>query len=97
MSRSTLTRPIAAALLAAAVAAPAAPATGDGDGGVALRRDGSKAVPFVRDPDPAAREDGFGWDEAGIGAGAAVAALLLTSAGARIVRGRRRPAPARSA
>lgn len=97
MSRSDLTRSIAAALVAAAVAAPAAPAAGDGDGGIVLRRDGSKAVPFERDPDPVARADGFGWDDAGIGAGAAAAALLLTSAGARIVRGRRRPAPARSA
>lgn len=75
----------AVTLIAAAVAAPPAQAAGDED--FVLRRDGSKAVP-VAVPDPGAPADGFDWGDAGIGAGAAVAALLVGAAGAHVARSR---------
>ena len=97
MKRSTFTRTTTTALLVAAVAAPAAPASEGNDGGIVLRRDGSKAVqaPANLNPSetapPAAER--FDWGDAGIGAAAAVATLLLTSAGMRLVRRPRHPAP----
>jgi hypothetical protein len=77
----------AAALLTAAVAAPTAAAAGDENGGIELRRDGSKAVEVVTVRETAPRVDGFDWRDAGLGAAGGVAALLLASAGARVVRG----------
>lgn len=87
-----------AALLAAAVAAPPELAAGDEGSGVVLRRDGSKAVEVVTIPEPAARADGFDWGDAGLGAGAGVAAVLVAAMGSGAVRelraGRRSPLPA---
>jgi hypothetical protein len=86
MTRTTAPRLIAAALLSTAVAAPAAWA-GD-DQGFILRRDGAKAVPFVREAEPVAREQSFDWGDAALGAG--VSAVLLASVGAGLARLRRR-------
>jgi hypothetical protein len=72
------------ALVTAVVAAPSA-ATGDED--FVLRRDGSKAVPVVV-PEPGPPSDAFDWGDAGIGAGAGVAALLVAAAGAQFARRR---------
>ena len=90
MKCSTFRRPIAAALLVAAVAAPTALADAGDQDGIVLRRDGSKAVQVVPVPEPVARTDGLDWGDAGIGAGAAVTALLLASAGTHVARRRRR-------
>ena len=60
---------------------------------VSLRRDGSKAVPFVANVGaptpsaPSARSDGFDWGDAGIGAGAAFG-LAVLAAGAVALRRR---------
>ena len=78
----------AVALVAAVVAVSPAPAAGEEQGGIVPRRDGSKAVQVVTVPDTAARTDPFDWGDAGFGAGAAVVALLLVSAGAHVFRGR---------
>jgi hypothetical protein len=79
-------RPVAAiALVTATVAAPIAPAAANGDGGLTLRRDGAKAVPFVIDRAPASA-DGFDWGDAGIGA--AVAGLVLGATSALAARDR---------
>jgi hypothetical protein len=75
------------ALLTVALAAPPAPAVADEQGDFVLRRDGSKAVP-VSVPEPAGPADGFDWGDAGIGAGAGVAALLAAAAGAQFARSR---------
>ena len=74
---------VAVALMTVAV--PVAPAAGDED--FVLRRDGSKAVPVVV-PGPDGPSDGFDWGDAGIGAGAGVAALLVAAAGAHVARSR---------
>jgi hypothetical protein len=82
----------AAALVTATLAAPSALAAGNDHGGIVPRRDGSKAVPFVPVLDPAPptpQADGFAWGDAGIGAGAGVAAVLLASAGGRVIRSRK--------
>jgi hypothetical protein len=73
------------ALVTAVAAAPPAPAAGDE--GVVLRRDGTKAVPVVV-PEPVGAADGFDWDDAGLGAGAAAATLLVAAAGAQFARRR---------
>jgi hypothetical protein len=86
MNRTTVIRPIAATLLSAAVLAPAAPAADDE--GFVLRRDPSKAVPFVLEPAPVTREEGFDWGDAALGAGAAT--LLLAPLGTGLTRVRRR-------
>jgi hypothetical protein len=86
MTINRRTRAAAVALLTAAMAAPAAPAAAKG-GDVVLRRDGSKAVPFVSDPAPTPA-DGFDWGDAGIGAGVATT-LMLGATGALAARSRR--------
>ena len=52
---------------------------------ITLRRDGSQAMPFALEPNPAqaTSADGFDWQDAGIGAGTGIAAVLLAAAGAR--------------
>lgn len=83
-------------LVACAVAALAASAPGQD-----LRRDGSKAVPFVADLEPdiaAAAGEGFHWGDAAVGAGAAIALVAFGGAGLAL-RGRlapHRPAVRRS-
>ena len=79
---------VAALLLTAAVGATPALAADDESGGVVLRRDGSKAVQVVTVPEQSPRADGFDGGDAGIGAGAGVAALLLAALGAHAVRSR---------
>jgi hypothetical protein len=65
---------------------------------VTLRRDGSKAVPFVAESSDAATAGdsagGFDWGDAMIGAGAALALVALIGAGGFTIRGRQRVAPA---
>ena len=61
-------------------------AADDEIGGIVLRRDGSKAVEVVTVPEPAARADGFDWGDAGLGAGAGVAAVLVVATGSCAVR-----------
>ncbi|MGH2960972.1 MAG: hypothetical protein ACRDL3_02085, partial [Solirubrobacterales bacterium] len=77
------TRIAITALAGCMVAVLATPAWGQGDD-LTLRRDGSKAVPFVADldPEPAAAGDGFDWSDAAIGAGLGAAAVALAVAGA---------------
>ena len=63
---------------------------GSGHSGIVLRRDGSRAVPFVADvgPEATATSDGFDWGDAGIGA-TAMLALAGIAAGAGLFLGRR--------
>jgi hypothetical protein len=89
ISRPTRATTAAALVTAAVAAAPTMAATEEERGGFVLRRDGSKAVEVVTLPEPAARADGFNWGDAGLGAGAGVAALLVVATGAYGVRGRR--------
>jgi hypothetical protein len=61
--------------------------------GLNLRRDGSRAVPFVAaetglEASPAVASDGFDWSDAAIGAGVA----LVAAAAAAVTAVRRRPA-----
>jgi hypothetical protein len=58
---------------------------------VALRRDGSKAEPFVADvsSEPVATGDGFDWGDAAIGAGAGLLAACLAMFGASAMHDRR--------
>ena len=80
-----VSRFVRAAVAALAIAAMlGAPTTSAGD--PVLRRDGSKAVPVVVPPEPAAHSDGFDWGDAGIGAGTAAVALLLAATGLRVSR-----------
>ena len=85
-------RPVRAAIVALALAAPlGAPAVSAGD--IVIRRDGSKAV-YVPAPPPPAGPDsagGFHLDDAGIGAGAMLA-LVAGLAGVASLRGRRHSA-----
>jgi hypothetical protein len=78
---------VAVAFLTALMAAPT-PALGDQGSGLVLRRDGSKAVPFVTVTVPAAAHgtNPFDWGDAGIGAVSGAAAVLLAAAGGRAVR-----------
>jgi hypothetical protein len=88
---------VAGSLLAAA---PAAAEPNDGgatkardNGQIVLRRDGSKAVPFVpytRTSATAPRPDGFDWGDAAIGAG--VASVMLVASGTVVLTRRRRQA-----
>jgi hypothetical protein len=78
---------IAALVIAATLAVPTTSA-----GDTVLRRDGSKAVPVVVPPEPAAHPDGFDWGDAGVGAGAAAVALLIAAAGLRVARRQEVPA-----
>ena len=95
MKTSIWTRLIITALAGSTVAVLAAPAWGQGGEDITLRRDGSKAEPFVANlgtesaPTTAASADGFDWGDAAIGAGLGVAAALLVVGGAYTVR--RRP------
>jgi hypothetical protein len=90
MKTSIWTRLIITVLARCVTAALATPASGQ-----TLRRDGSKAVPFVANvgteaappTDTAAPTDGFDWGDGAIGAG--LGAALLAGAGAYAVR--RRP------
>ena len=80
---------VAAIAIAAAVGAPTASARE-----IELKRDGSKAVPVYvppLGPSESEADDGFHLDDAGVGA-AGMLALVLASAGAVAVRGRRRAA-----
>jgi hypothetical protein len=85
-------------LAVCAVGALAAPAWGGSDD-ITLRRDGSKAVPFVAEvsgqsdadltPETAVANDGFDWGDAAIGAGLGALAVLLAVAATRALRGQR--------
>ena len=77
-----------ATVLAIAATVPPAPAKAD----IVARRDGSKAVYAPADTTRHAlvADDGFQWDDAALGAGAALAAGLA-AAGAVSLRSRRRP------
>jgi hypothetical protein len=58
-----------------------------------LRRDGSKAAPFISDRDPSTAgtgSDGFDWGDAAIGAAGAVVAMLLASTARAAAQRRRR-------
>lgn len=97
MNTSIWKRLAISALAVCVVAAAAAPASA-----MTLRRDGSKAVPFVAErtdadsPSTGAASDGFDWSDAAIGAALGAGAALLTVAGSSVVRGRRplrTPAP----
>lgn len=86
-------RLIAIGLATGTIALLAAPAVGQ-----TLRRDGSKAVPFVAPVEPdatAASGDGFDWADAAIGAGLGAVAVLTVIGGARAVRVRRLQPPTR--
>jgi hypothetical protein len=106
MKISTLTRIIVSTSAAAslALAAPAignvgqtqraSHATGEAQhqGKVVLRRDGSKAVPFVpytEAPVSSTETNGFDWGDAAIGAGSAFGAVLLASGVVVLTRRRR--------
>jgi hypothetical protein len=92
---SALAAPVAAVAPAAAKvygptsATPQTTQSSDASG-VVLRRDGSRAVPFVADVGPEATptSDGLDWGDAGIGA-TAMLALAAIVAGAGLVLGRR--------
>lgn len=87
-ARKVWTRLIITGLAACAVAAIAAPASGQ-----TMRRDGSKAVPFVVDPEANVRPttaDGFDWGDAAVGAAAAIGLVALGGAGLAL-RGRLDP------
>jgi hypothetical protein len=62
------------------------------DSAVVLRRDSSKADPFVANidgtPTTTASDDGFAWGDAAIGAGAALGVIALAGAGAFALRRR---------
>jgi hypothetical protein len=62
------------------------------DSAVVLRRDSSKADPFVANvggtPTATASDDGFAWGDAAIGAGAALGVIALAGAGALALRRR---------
>jgi hypothetical protein len=85
------TRVAITALTVCAVAALAAPASA-----LTLRRDGSKAVPFVENLRPGLSKessaptgppaDGFDWGDAAIGAGLGGVAALVAMAGATAAR-----------
>ena len=80
-------RVIAIGLATTTIALLATPAVGQ-----SLRRDGSKAVPFVAPVEPdatAASGDGFDRGDAAIGAGLGAVAVLTVIGGARAVRMRR--------
>ena len=80
-------RLIAIGLATGTIALLAAPAVGQ-----TLRRDSSKAVPFVAPVEPdatAASGDGFDRADAAIGAGLGAVAVLTVIGGARAVRVRR--------
>jgi hypothetical protein len=86
-------KPVRAAVVALAIAAPlATPAASAGD--IVMRRDGSKAVYVPPAPPPPASPDtagGFHLDDAGIGAGAMLA-IVVGAAGVLSLRGRRHSA-----
>jgi hypothetical protein len=67
------------------------------DDTVALRRDGSQAVPFVAEvsatPPAAASGSDFDWGDAAIGAGTALGIVALLGASGLAIRSRRRVAP----
>jgi hypothetical protein len=107
MRISTLTRMIVLTSTAATLAL-AASAIGDGgqtqrgshitgqaqhQGKVVLRRDGSKAEPFVPNagaPASSTEPNGFDWGDAAIGAGSAFFVVLLASGVLVLTRRRRR-------
>jgi hypothetical protein len=64
---------------------------------VVVRRDGSRAVPFVADvsgnSSTAAASSGFDWGDAAIGAGTAFGIVALLGAAGVAIRSRRRVAP----
>ena len=66
--------------------------TAAADTAVVLRRDSSKADPFVANiggtPTATASDDGFAWGDAAIGAGAALGVIALAGAGALALRRR---------
>ncbi len=90
MRISTLTRASATTLtIAAGLLPPNAAASGDD---IVLRRDGSKAVPFVQNLNPretsANAAEGFDWRDAGLGAGAGALLVALGAAGVFSLRSR---------
>jgi hypothetical protein len=109
MRTSTFTKATVSILIGVAIApvAPAAaqsgPATPDRAGAaierthrdqIVLRRDGSRAVPFVAQVGPPAAvpaEEGFDWGDAAIGAAGAYALILLASGAVVLIRRRRPP------
>jgi hypothetical protein len=109
MKISTSTAAIVIALVGVALVS-AAPATGDGGGAnaatpasaaaggdddkVIVRRDGSKAVPFVANLGPSSgstQPDGFDWGDAAISAGGAVSVMLVASGLIAVTRRRDHP------
>ena len=108
MKISTSTRAIVIALVGVALvsaapamgnsgrtkAVPGASVVGSDDGKVIVRRDGSKAVPFVPNVGPsssASEPEAFDWGDAAIGAGSALIVMLLASGVVVVARRRGHP------
>jgi hypothetical protein len=90
MKTSIWTRLIVTALAGCAVVALGAPAMAQSDD-LTLRRDASKAVPFVAELDGEAptAADGFDWGDAGVGAGLGIATAMVILVAARALHGPR--------
>jgi hypothetical protein len=91
--------PTAAGAAPVDLAGPGGPQTSDDNGAqgaqtVVLRRDGSKAEPFVANvggsstASTAAADDGFAWGDAAIGAGATLGLIALAGGSALALRKR---------
>ena len=88
LNHTQLIRPLAVALVTAAVAAPAASARVNSDARVTQPTSSSNVTTAPPQSTTVVKSSGFDWGDAGIGAGAALA-LVVTGLGARIAVGHR--------
>ena len=95
LNHTQLIRPLAAALVTAAVAAPAASARVNSDARVTQPTSSSNTTAPPQST-TVVKSSGFDWGDAGIGAGAALA-LVVTGLGARIAVGHRGQAQSKRA
>jgi len=96
LNHTQLIRPLAAALVTAAVAAPAASARVNSDAPVTQSASASNVTTAPQQSTTVFKSSGFDWGDAGIGAGAALA-LVVTGLGARIAVGHRGQAQSKRA
>jgi hypothetical protein len=89
LQHHSLVRPLALALVTAAVAAPAASARVNSDPPLPQPTSATELVSSPPQTVTVVESSGFDWADAGIGAGAVVA-LALTGLGARLTVGRHR-------